>query len=118
MKIIQILVAMYPGNWRHVICSVVKEELSELPSLLVLEHLLLHQIYLSNIQTLVSGGTVSNQGTFNNVSDVVKGLGIPSLDAEESFNIAAGITYKLTDNFDVSLDYYNITLDNQSPLFR
>jgi hypothetical protein len=27
----------------------------------------LHQIYLSNIQTLVSGGKISNQGTFNNV---------------------------------------------------
>ncbi len=41
----------------------------------------LHQIYLSNIQTLVSGGTVSNQGTFNNVSDVITGLGVPALDS-------------------------------------
>ena len=30
----------------------------------------LHQIYLSNIQTLVSGGTISNQGTFNNVDSI------------------------------------------------
>ena len=69
----------------------------------------LHQIYLSNIQTLVSGGTISNQGTFNNVDPViVDGLGVPALKAETSNNISAGITYKFTPNFFVSLDYYNI----------
>ena len=73
----------------------------------------LHQIYLSNIQTLVSGGTVSNQGTFNNVSDVVRGLGIPALDAETSFNITAGLTYRLTEKFTASVDYYNIDLDDR-----
>ena len=73
----------------------------------------LHQIYLSNIQTLVSGGTVSNQGTFNNVSDVVRGLGIPALDAETSFNITAGLTYRFTENFSASIDYYNIDLDDR-----
>jgi hypothetical protein len=36
----------------------------------------LHQIYLSNIQTLVSGGKISNQGTFNNVDPAVIGLGV------------------------------------------
>ncbi len=74
----------------------------------------LHQIYLSNIQTLVSGGTVSNQGTFNNVDPViVDGLGVPALKAETSNNISAGITYKLTKNFYVSLDYYNIKVDDR-----
>lgn len=73
----------------------------------------LHQVYLSNVQTLVSGGTVSNQGTFNNVSPVIKGLGVPALDAEEAFNFTAGITYKLADNFSVAVDYYNIDLDNR-----
>jgi iron complex outermembrane receptor protein len=73
----------------------------------------LHQIYLSNIQTLVSGGTVSNQGTFNNVSEVIQGLGIEALDAETSFNISAGITYKLTDNLTISADYYNVTLNDR-----
>jgi len=74
----------------------------------------LHQIYLSNIQTLVSGGTVSNQGTFNNVDPViVEGLGVPALKAETSFNTSAGITYKFTNNFFVSLDYYNINVDDR-----
>ncbi len=73
----------------------------------------LHQIYLSNVQTLVSGGTVSNQGTFNNVSDVITGLGVPALDAETSFNFTAGVTYRLMDNFSISADYYNIRVDNR-----
>lgn len=73
----------------------------------------LHQIYLSNVQTLVSGGTISNQGTFNNVSDVIVGLGVPALDAETSLNLTAGFTFKLTDGFSLSADYYNIAVDNR-----
>ncbi len=73
----------------------------------------LHQVYLSNVQTLVSGGTVSNQGTFNNVSEVVQSLGVPALDAETSFNITAGLTYKLTDELTFSGDFYNVTVDNR-----
>ncbi|OEK09722.1 TonB-dependent receptor [Flavivirga aquatica] len=74
----------------------------------------LHQIYLSNIQTLVSGGTISNQGTFNNVDPVIReGLGVPQLTAETSKNISAGITYKFDSNFSVSLDFYNVKVDDR-----
>ncbi len=73
----------------------------------------LHQIYLSNVQTLVSGGTVSNQGTFNNVSPVIRGLGVPELDAETSFNVSAGLTYRLLDNFSITADYYNVAVDDR-----
>ncbi len=74
----------------------------------------LHQIYLSNIQTLVVDGNVSQEGTFNNESDVTRvQLGIPQLDAEESFNITGGITYKLTDNFYASADYYNVEVKDR-----
>jgi iron complex outermembrane receptor protein len=74
----------------------------------------LHQIYLSNIQTLVSGGTISNQGTFNNVDPVIRdGLGVPQLTAETSDNISAGITYKPASNLSVSVDFYNVKVDNR-----
>lgn len=73
----------------------------------------LHQIYLSNVQTLVSGGTISNQGTFSNDSRAVQALGIPKLDAETSLNFTAGITYKLTDGFTLTADYYNVSVDNR-----
>ena len=74
----------------------------------------LHQIYLSNVQTLVSGGTISNQGTFNNVDPVIReGLGVPQLTAEESTNISAGITYKVTPNLSLSADFYNVEVKDR-----
>ncbi|WP_417784806.1 TonB-dependent receptor [Tenacibaculum sp.] len=74
----------------------------------------LHQVYLSNVQTLVSGGTISNQGTFNNVSPVViDGLGVDPLFAETSKNISAGLTVKASNNFTISLDYYNVKVEDR-----
>ncbi|MDO6809351.1 TonB-dependent receptor [Zobellia galactanivorans] len=74
----------------------------------------LHQINLSNIQTLVSGGTISNQGTFNNNDPIIReGLGVEQLTAETAKNISAGITYKLLSNFTLSLDYYNVKVDDR-----
>ena len=73
----------------------------------------LHQTYLSNIQTLVSGGTISNQGTFNNVSSVITGLGIPKLFAETSSSISTGLTLKASRNFTMSIDFYNIKVDDR-----
>lgn len=74
----------------------------------------LHQIYLSNIQTLVSGGTISNQGTFSNVDPVIRdGLGVPQLHAEESKNISAGITLQPVKNLSFSLDFYKINVDDR-----
>ena len=74
----------------------------------------LHQIYLSNIQTLVSGGTISNQGTFNNVDPVIRqGLGVPQLTAETSENVSAGFTLKPVNNLSLSVDYYNVKVNNR-----
>jgi iron complex outermembrane receptor protein len=73
----------------------------------------LHQIYLSNIQTLVSGGTVSNQGTFNNVDPAVVGLGVPKLHAEKSQNLSTGITFRSGANFSASVDFYHIKVKDR-----
>jgi len=74
----------------------------------------LHQVYLSNVQTLVSGNTISNQGTFNNVDPVIRnGLGVPQLKAETSTNITAGVTVKPMRNFAISLDYYKVAIDDR-----
>ncbi|WP_299005620.1 TonB-dependent receptor [uncultured Tenacibaculum sp.] len=73
----------------------------------------LHQVYLSNVQTLVSGGTISNQGTFNNVSTVIRDLGVDPLFAETSKNVSAGITVKASNDFTISLDYYNVKVDDR-----
>ena len=74
----------------------------------------LHQIFLSNVQTLISGGTVSNQGTFNNVDPIIReGLGVPQLTAETAQNFSVGITIKPTSNLYFSLDYYNVRVDDR-----
>ena len=74
----------------------------------------LHQIYLSNVQTLVSGGTISNQGTFNNVDSVIRDdLGVEQLKAETSTNISAGITVNPIRNLSFAIDYYKVDMDDR-----
>lgn len=73
----------------------------------------LHQIYLSNIQTLVSGGTVSNQGTFNNESTVLRALKVPQLKDEDAFNITAGVALQPMPALFLSLDVYQVDVDDR-----
>lgn len=74
----------------------------------------LHQIYLSNIQTTAGASGLIQEGTFSNVDDITKNvLGVPQLDAETSFNMTAGFTYKLSDNFTAAIDYYNIKVNDR-----
>ncbi len=74
----------------------------------------LHQIYLSNIQTLVVDGNIQQEGTFNNVDPVIRDLlGVPALDAENALNITAGFTFLFLENLSLSVDYYNIKVDNR-----
>ncbi|NKB72007.1 MAG: TonB-dependent receptor plug domain-containing protein [Candidatus Latescibacteria bacterium] len=73
----------------------------------------LHQIHLSNVQTLVSGGTVSNQGTFDNQSPVLRALDVPSLKEEEATNFTAGLAVRPLDGLYLSLDYYQVDVDDR-----
>ncbi len=74
----------------------------------------LHQIYLSNIQTTAGASGLIQEGTFSNVDDITRNvLGVPQLDAETSFNITAGFTYKLSENFSAAIDYYNIKVNDR-----
>ena len=73
----------------------------------------LHQRYLSNIQTLVSGGTISNQGTFNNESDVLDALGVAKLKEENSMNYSVGFAAKPCSGLNLSFDLYNISVNDR-----
>lgn len=74
----------------------------------------LHQIYLSNVQTLVVDGNIQQEGTFNNVDPVIRNLlGVPALDAEKALNFTAGFTYNFLTNLSFAVDYYNIKVDNR-----
>jgi len=73
----------------------------------------LHQIHTRNIQTLISGGTISNQGTFANTSPVLRALGVPKLKQEEAFNFTAGVALKPLPGLSATIDYYNITVNDR-----
>ena len=73
----------------------------------------LHQRFLSNIQTLVSGGSVSNQGTFNNESEVVQSLGVNTLKEENSMSYTFGVAARPCSGLELSFDVYNIKVDDR-----
>ncbi|MDX1428745.1 MAG: TonB-dependent receptor [Rhodothermales bacterium] len=73
----------------------------------------LHQLYLSNIQTLVSGGTVSNQGTFNTDSPVIRDLRVPQLKEEQALNITGGVAANVNDDLSLTVDGYWIRVDDR-----
>lgn len=74
----------------------------------------LAQMYYSNVQTKVSGGSISDQGTFNNESTIVRNdLGVAKLNAEKAYNFTAGIAAKPLSNLTNTADYYSIKIDNR-----
>ncbi|NRS89811.1 iron complex outermembrane receptor protein [Flavobacterium sp. 7E] len=73
----------------------------------------LHQIYLSNIQTIVTTDGVANEVTFNNQDPAIVALGVPKLHAEKSQNISTGITFRAGSNFTASLDFYHIRVNDR-----
>ncbi|MEO9965953.1 MAG: TonB-dependent receptor [Reichenbachiella sp.] len=73
----------------------------------------LHQIYLSNVQTLISDGTISNQGTFNNHSPVIRELEVPNLTQENAINFSIGIALQITQGLEMTLDYYDIRVKDR-----
>lgn len=74
----------------------------------------LHQIYTQKAQySFVPGAGIQVGGLVNNVSPQAKLLGIPQLDAEESFNFTVGMGVRPSENFDITFDYYNISVSDR-----
>ncbi len=68
----------------------------------------------STIFTLQNGVNVPNEvGTFRNDSRVAQLFGIPSLTNESSFNLSAGVVWNVSDNFDVTVDAYQVDVDDR-----
>lgn len=78
-----------------------------------------HQRYFSNTSTqfvvdAASGQTIPNNvGIYRNDSEIAKALGIPSLEAEKSRNISVGVTSKFANVFNLTIDAYQITIDDR-----
>jgi iron complex outermembrane receptor protein len=75
----------------------------------------LHQRYLTNSQYIIVAGSSEPllQGTLANNNPAVEALGVPNLFAETSKNISAGLTYKFSNNFSASLDFYQIKVNDR-----
>ncbi|MFV5692653.1 TonB-dependent receptor [Flavobacterium sp. LT1R49] len=74
----------------------------------------LHQIYTQKSQySFVPGQGIQVSGIINNVSPQARQLGIDPLDAEKSTNITIGIGAKPSRNFNFTIDYYNIKVEDR-----
>lgn len=74
----------------------------------------LHQIYTQKSQySFVAGQGIQVSGIINNVSPQARQLGVPSLDPEKSTNITVGLGAKPFENFNLTLDYYNIKVEDR-----
>ncbi len=73
----------------------------------------LHQIHLSIIQTLVSGGSVSNQGTIDNNSPVLRALEVDQLKEEEATNFTVGVAIQPVEGATFSADFYRVEVDDR-----
>jgi iron complex outermembrane receptor protein len=78
----------------------------------------IHQRYFSAISTVfvsVAGQGLQprQQGTFPNGSAVAQAFGIPSLTAEKSINYSLGFTSQPISNLSITLDAYQIDIDDR-----
>ena len=74
----------------------------------------LHQIYTQKSQySFVPGQGIQVSGIINNVSPQARLIGVPKLDAEKSTNVTVGIGVKPSRNFNFTVDYYNIKVEDR-----
>ncbi len=74
----------------------------------------LHQIYTQKSQySFVPGQGIQVSGIISNVSPQARQLGIDPLEAEKSTNVTVGIGAKPSKNFNFTLDYYNIKVEDR-----
>jgi iron complex outermembrane receptor protein len=78
----------------------------------------MQQMYFNNISTQFivdeSGSLLSEEvETFRNDSTLTTRLGVPTLKEEESDNLSIGLIYSPADNIDLSVDFYQINIDDR-----
>ncbi len=74
----------------------------------------LHQIYTQRVQySFVPGQGVQSIGLINNVSPQARLLGVKPLTPEESENLTVGVGARLTNDINVTVDYYDIFISDR-----
>ncbi len=81
----------------------------------------MQQLYFNNISTQFitnpedpTGDQIAVQvGTFRNDSTLAKAIGIPELKEEEATNLSLGTVIQLSDNINLTIDWYSIDIDDR-----
>ncbi|MBT80636.1 MAG: ligand-gated channel [Alteromonadaceae bacterium] len=73
----------------------------------------LQQQHFTAISTVFVDSVPVETGTFAPSSDVAQALGSPGLDAEESVNYSAGFTWSPSADFNLTVDFYRIDIDDR-----
>lgn len=78
----------------------------------------MQQLYFNNVSTqfIVNEDhqfTAEQIGTFRNDSELAKLIGIPKLQEEKSTNFSLGSVINITDKLNLTIDYYNINIDDR-----
>jgi len=79
----------------------------------------MQQLYFNNISTQFKtnpdgGDQIAVQvGTFRNDSTLAQAIGIPELKEEEATNFSLGTVIQLSDNINLTIDWYSIDIDDR-----
>lgn len=73
----------------------------------------LHQIFYTALTTTLTENGVQQNGILNNADPALRALGIPKLDAETAFNIGGGVTWRISKNIGLTVDAYQIDVDDR-----
>ena len=76
----------------------------------------MHQLYFNTISTFFIDGIPNETLIASNDSPLARALQIPELQEETSFNLGLGFVVTPADNFDMTIDFYNIEIDDRITL--
>lgn len=73
----------------------------------------LHQLFYTAVTTTLTENGIQQNGILNNSDPALRALGIPELDPETSFNIGLGATLRINRNMGITVDAYQIDVDDR-----
>ncbi|MBQ4913861.1 TonB-dependent receptor [Maribacter sp. MMG018] len=73
----------------------------------------LHQVFYTSLTTTLTEDGIQQNGFINNADPALRALGIPRLTAETSFNLGGGITWRINKKLGLTVDAYQIEVDDR-----
>jgi len=73
----------------------------------------LHQLFYTALTTTLTTNGIQQNGILNNSDPALRALGISKLNPETSFNIGLGATYRINRNMGITVDGYQIDVDDR-----